>query len=250
MRMQDPVIVGVALLFALGLVVSANAQEKSITVIEEIVTMEDLASSPTQDIVAEALAVGPTKEDLGKESEEPETPETLFRTEDDIRQLLGERPTFVYDPRNLPDPMIIPWVRREVIVGELIEMAKENIKEGELQKAKKYLEQVLKEFPTSNRTTEARAELNRVQKMLDEGYGPEGVRQPRVVLPAWVASHTVGVIVDQDNPAQSVVLVGDSILKVGDQVPNYEGVVVDKIEDEKVTYRYNDKTFPVVVEAQ
>ena len=242
MRIRTAEILGIAMVLMLGLVMGASAQDKGTTVQEEIVLVQDITDSPT-------IAV-PKTVDLGKESEEPEMPETLFRTEEDVRKLLGEEPKFVYNPRDLPDPMIIPWVRREVIVRELIDMAQEKIKEGYLQEAKKYLEEILKEYPGSRHIKEARTQLNQVKKMLAEGYGPEGVRRPRVVLPAWVVSNTSGVIVDQQDPTQSIVLVGDAILQVGDKVPDYDEVAVDQIKEKEVIYLYNGRKFPVVVEAR
>jgi len=242
MRIQTAEIFGVALVLMLGLAMGASAQEKGTTVVEEIVLVQDINASPTR-------AVTKT-DDLGKESEEPEMPETLFRTKEDVRKLLGEEPKFVYDPGDLPDPMIIPWVRREVIVRELIEMAQEKINEGRLQEAKKYLEEVLREYPGSRHIKEAKTELNRVKKMLAEGYGPEGVRRPQLVLPSWVVSNTSGVIVDKQDPTQSVVLVGDAILQVGDQVPDYDEVVVGEIKEKEVVYQYHGRKFPVVVEAR
>ncbi len=242
MRIHTAEILGIAMVLMLGLVMGASAQDKSTTVLEEIVLVQDTTDSPTR-------AVSKTV-DLGKESEEPEMPGTLFRTKEDVRKLLGEEPKFVYDPRDLSDPMIIPWVRREVIVRELIEMAQEKIKEGYLEEAKKYLEEILKEYPGSRHIKEARTQLNQVKKMLAEGYGPEGVRRPRVVLPSWVVSNTSGVIVDQQDPTQSVVLVGDAILRVGDKVPDYDEVVVGEIKEKEVVYQYHGRKFPVVVGAR
>ena len=250
MRIQTAEIFGVALVLMLGLVMGASAQEKGTIVVEEIVLVQDINTSPTRAVPVKEYAAVPKTEDLGKESEEPEMPETLFRTKEDVRKLLGEEPKFVYDPGDLPDPMIIPWVRREVIVRELIEMAQEKINEGYLQEAKKYLEEVLREYPGSRHIKEARTELNRVKKMLAEGYGPDGVRRPRFVLPSWVVSNTSGVIVDKQDPTQSVVLVGDEILRNGEPVPDYDEVVVDEIKEKEVVYRYHSRKFPVVVEAR
>ncbi len=250
MRVQTAEIFSVALALMLGLVMGASAQEKGTTVVEEIVLVQDINTSPTTAVPVKEYLVVPKTEDLGKESEEPEMPETLFRTKEDVRKLLGEEPKFVYDPHDLPDPMIIPWVRREVIVRELIEMAQEKIKEGRLQEAKKYLEEVLREYPGSRHIKEARAELNQVKKMLAEGYGPEGVRRPQLVLPSWVVSNTSGVIVDKQDSTQSVVLVGDAILRIGEPVPDYDEVVVDEIKEKEVVYRYHSRKFPVVVEAR
>lgn len=247
MRIHNAAIICVVL--ALGLVMSAAAQEKDAAKTRGVVLVQDVSATPTRAVPIEALATAPKAEDLGKESEEPETPKTLFKTDEDVRKLLGEEPKFVYNPGDLPDPMIIPWVRREVIVRELLDMAQKGIKEGRLEEAKKYLEEILREYPGSRHIKEARASLEKVQKMLAEGYGPEGVRAPQVLLPAWIASHTSGVIVDKQNPTKSVVLIGDSILKAGDHVPNYDEVVVGQISEKQVIYQYQGRKFPVVVEA-
>jgi hypothetical protein len=243
MRVQNIRIAGVVVLLVCAMVLAASGQQGAVVV-------QDIAASPTKGSSMEAYGAVPKAVDLGKESEEPALPKTLFKTKDDVRKLLGDEPRFVYNPQRLPDPMIIPWVRREVIVREILELAREKLKEGKLKEAKQSLEQALKEYPESRYINEVRGELERIQKMLAGGYGPEGVRTPQVVLPQWVASHTAGVIVDQGNPAQSVVLVGDAILRVGDKVPNYEEVVVDDIKQKEVIFRYQGRKFPVGVEAQ
>ena len=125
-----------AVVLMMGLAMDASAQEKSPTVFTEKLpvstVVQDIAASPTKALPAEAYAAIPQEEDLGKELEEPEKPATLFKTQEDVRKLLGDEPRFVYSPRNLPDPMIIPWVRRDVIVREMMEAAQEKIKQGNL----------------------------------------------------------------------------------------------------------------------
>ena len=66
--------------------------------------------------------------------------------------------------------------------------------------------------------------------------------EEKIELPDWVRDNTTGVIVSD---AENLCLVGESLLKVGDAVPNYPDVHVASIAGQGVTYQVKQKSFDV-----
>jgi hypothetical protein len=204
------------------------------------------ATTPSEEVIEIGSAqriVGGPKTDIGKEMEEPKSPIKLFQSEQDIERLLGTKPRFVYDPKDYPDPMIIPWIRRDVLVREILDVARKQAAKGNFAAAKELLTRALKDYPDSRHITAVQDEIKKIEEM--ERKGITGVGQQEVVLlPSWVASHTNGILWSEEKP---LVLVGDVLLSEGDEVPRYVGVTVKKINKQEVEFSFKGRTFPVAV---
>jgi hypothetical protein len=183
------------------------------------------ATTPTEEVVEIGSAqriVGGPKTDVGKEIEEPRSPNKLFQSEQDIERLLGTKPRFVYDPKDFPDPMIIPWIRRDVLVREILDVARKQAAQGNFATAKELLTRALRDYPDSRHISAVRDEIKKIEDMERRGIAAVG-QQEVILLPSWVSSHTNGILWSEEKP---LVLVGDVLLSEGDEVPRYAGVTV------------------------
>jgi len=186
-----------------------------------------------------------------------------------ITRFLRDRNSFIYDPRGLPDPMIIPWIRAEILNSEHIAQALEYLREAEstveretkrrlLEQAMQEVEGVVKDDPTSKYGHEAQALKEKIHTMMEgleatTTVGPVGPPPPRP--PEWVVLNTKAVVIDQSSRKAHTALVGDSMLHVGDTVPKYPDVRIVGITRDAVTYEFKyDETqniqFTVNVEVE
>jgi len=77
---------------------------------------------------------------------------------------------------------------------------------------------------------------------------PEGPAEPEPVrLPPWIGNNTVGVLLDIEDPSESLVLVQDFILRQGDPVPRFPAVTVKEIRPRQVIYEMEETDFLVPV---
>lgn len=217
---------------------------------------------------------------LGKESDpDPGAPD-LF-SGDKFKQYLGENPRFVYDALALPDPMIFPPVRNAAKYQELTSQIAELLAssnyntwqegwqggkdEGEIDVAKvreardlwgRILD--MNDARFNQLADRGRAELDagireyvRVKGM-EPTPGPDPLVTPTPApaeLPEEVAVNTQGLIAHATDP---LALVGDLLIRRGEEVPGYQGVVVEDVQPGIVIYRVTTSegltdTFPVEV---
>ena len=149
--------------------------------------------------------------DFGREVDEPDQARWLFEDEVAMQNLLGIKPRFVYNPKNLPDPMVIPWVRQNIIAAELLREARELIRLKEYDRALQILTLIVNSYAGTSSYREAREELDKVDIELDKMRDiPIREREgQRIVLPPWIYENTKAVIWEPVNP---IVLVGDHML--------------------------------------
>jgi hypothetical protein len=207
----------------------------------------DESSSPTEEIVEIEMArqiIAGEKVDLGKEMEEPEGAFKLFKSEADIERLLGTTPRFVYNPKELPDPMIVPWIKRDVVVREIIEAARRSAARGEFDKAKNMLKKALEDYPDSRHVGAVREEIGKVEKLEEKGIIAMEAQKEVIVLPSWITSNTNGILWSEEKP---LVLIGDFLLAEGASIPRFPNVTIQKINKQEVVYSYRDRIFSVTV---
>jgi hypothetical protein len=185
--------------------------------------------------------------DLGKESEDTGAfKATNLFANPDIRRLLGDNPRFTYKAGSLQDPMMVPWVRNAAIFKELSAQADAAMTASQLDKAADLYKKIL-DMKDPRYQAMALAKLGDIAGLQNErakaalaATGAEA--EPPVELPTWVSEHTTGVLVGED---KNICLVGDSMLSVGDALPNYPDVKVAEIDKDKVVYAIRNKTFAV-----
>jgi len=178
---------------------------------------------------------------LEKEAKVSDEPKVLFKTEESIKKFLGKSPVFVYDPKNLRDPMIVPWIRDEVLAQEIISEANQLLKENKLKEAKLKVDEVFEKYPKTVQVKEAHELFIKIEQMIKDPTTWEG---PDVAkLPDWIKNETKGALIDK-NEAESLALIGSHILKKGEIVPNSD-VIIKSIKKDCIIYLHRGKEFKV-----
>ncbi|MFP4381627.1 MAG: hypothetical protein ACLFUS_14090 [Candidatus Sumerlaeia bacterium] len=210
----------------------------------EAVDVED-ALSDLKDLAGE----GADLEILEEDQAQP-----LALDDEKMRRLLGEDPTFIYQPKVKTDPMLVPWSRLRVIseeAGRLAEAAQAGARYEDAMAAYAQVLYLLESAPENWAQNE---KLIALKKDLEENVGDlEEIRQRggfpsandtgEAKLPIWIQNNTRGVIADEGT---AVCLVGTHTLHPGDIVPDPSTlVVVEAINEETVKFRVRDKIFEV-----
>jgi hypothetical protein len=185
--------------------------------------------------------------DLGREVDENAT---MFATDlfknAEILRMLGDRPRFVYQTNNRPDPMLVPWVRNQAIYNELSSQADALVEQGNVDGAVELYQRILamNDIRFDALVRAKLTEISATQQQKDLALAETQPASEIVELPPWVYDNTNGVIID---PGKDLCLVGEYLLKKGDALPNYPDIFIDTISGKKVSYRYKDKTFEVAL---
>ncbi|MDX2177854.1 MAG: hypothetical protein SF028_15435 [Candidatus Sumerlaeia bacterium] len=256
-------------LFALALAAAVPAQESEWELEQR--TMREAAAQEQRQPAAGASAAPATEASveelqrllnlprgarLGSElDEDPSNPRDIFQDAAMRQRALGERPRFIYFPEG-PDPMIIPWVRAQIIAQELLDRARALEQLGDLPAAEATLVEIVDKYPTTPSATPARTSLAAVRAKIAAGAnagtetaetGPsiEPPPETQVVLPDEVRNNSFAVYFRGE---RNQVLVFDDILVEGDRVPRFAGVIVKRIEPGKIVYEYQGEEFEVEVD--
>jgi hypothetical protein len=185
--------------------------------------------------------------DLGQESEdEGATSATNLINKPDIRRLMGDNPRFVYDPKGLQDPMLVPWVRNAAIFQELSARAEASLKANELDNAADLFKRIL-DLNDVRFYSLAVSKLNEIaglknERALSALSAQNAAYDVPAELPSWVTENTTAVIV---SPSEEICLVGEYTLSVGDSLPNYPEIKVAGIDRDMVRYQIKSKTYEV-----
>ena len=192
---------------------------------------------------------------FGLESEEPASGGTpdLFK-DPEFRRMLGENPRFIYDISEKPDPMLAPWVRRSAVYRELNSQALMLESANDVRGAAEVYGRIMDlkdprfapkiQNQLMRLALKKEAEEKKAQEAAKMAAQAEGKKpaEEMIELPDWVRDNTTGVIVSD---TENLCLVGESLLRVGDPVPNYPDVHVASIAGQGVTYQLKQKSFDV-----
>lgn len=243
----------------------------------EVMTEEELEEIGTtvQDI--ERMIQLPPPAQLGQEADEDlENPRSIFRDKAVREALLGPEPDHVYIPSGI-DPMIIPWVRERIVVEEKLKEARDLFDKAQKQitsrdkteemhreaqrtaeRAQTILEELQENYPEATQANQVEQLSRSVQQVLAMKYTDEGTFDPtrapeieeRVVeLPPWVIENTDGILLDRDDPRESLVLLDDQLLRPGDRLKRYSAITVKEVLPQQVIYDYQGSEFIVKVDA-
>lgn len=189
---------------------------------------------------------GKTKINLGKESEENGGVKNLFQ-DPAVLQMIGEKPRFIYNADQRPDPMVFPPVRNAAIYAELSLQAEALIRDNKFEEAAVVYAKIV-DLKDRRYIAEAKQKISEIQVALGAEQAQRNQTQVAsnqpVELPDWIRENTSGVLFDKAVP---MCLVGDFLLKPGDPIPSYPEVRVLSIAKEKVTYQIASQDFPVDV---
>ena len=214
--------------------------------------------TPRETISGVQLPTLPRREKITRESEEPETPLNLLE-DPDVRRILRSEPDYIYDPRDMKDPMIVPWVRHALLIREYLESAKNYVANRRFNRAKSLIKQVRDLLPDI-RDVEQRKNAESQIAMLEEQIKQatstetdiEEYREPVPTpalepLPAWIKTNITGVIWEP-KASDRMVLIGDDILEEGDKIPRYPDARVQKINPSSVVISYRGRSEEIIVE--
>lgn len=175
------------------------------------------------------------------------TPTELFRQEE-VRRLLGESPTVVYqvvyDAKPLPDPMIIPWVRNAVVLKERFDEAVALLAQNRLQQGREALLAIITEFPNTEYARQAQELLAKLQEETAQPKDRPAVVQatptPAPIQIMVDPNIRVGsILVDAKNPEENRVMINGRAYRAGDVIRGFsnhrvvkvmEGTVVLEVE--------------------
>jgi len=218
--------------------------------------------TPTEtESISEVQLLTLPKEEVKKESEEPAAPLNLLE-DPQVRKLLKPSPAFVYNPRDLKDPMIVPWVRHTLLVKEFLDTLQKRLNDRRLDEAKSLISQIEELLPdisdielrkkSQDQLETLRGEYQRI--LSEPGQtGPKPAQTPfsvpKPILPVWIKENFFGVIW-QPKVEDRIALFGDEILKEGEKIPKFPEAVVQKINPTSVVISYRGITEEIQVEKQ
>jgi len=164
--------------------------------------------------------------------------------------------------------MIIPWVREQIVINEKVadarnllqrargQVEERNIVEGQriARQAKEILDGLKEQFPEASAKREVQNTDRDLQGILamDPTVRSTIIDTPverdiPIELPTWIKVNTKGVLIDREDPGESIALVGDFIVKAGQPVEQFPRVVVKEILPQQVIYEFEDNDFLVPV---
>lgn len=210
---------------------------------------------------------------LGREADERlDQPRSLFQDERVRAEILGEAPRVIYIPVGL-DPMIIPWVRNEIVARELLEDAQRIFQQARAERdpvrarqAREILENIGARYADTPPAVEAerilaqvRAEIDMINEEIrraelppeERDAIPVPVEPVQVVeLPSWIQQNTRGSLYNAQSPQDSILLIGDFILRPDEPVPPFPAVTVKEILPAQVVFTFSGRDFmvPIITE--
>jgi len=193
----------------------------------------------------------------------------ILETPDNIIRLLRNEPAYIYRASGLPDPMVIPWNRQEVLAHERLEDVKALIADEAYESAKALLELILRDFGRTKIADDARAQLafvqgnlNRVQEerrlaLVEAAQEAAAAattattaEAPKVKrrrpFPRAVEERLTAILWSDVSPR---VVIGDDILSEGDSPMGYDEIVIDRIEKRRVIFRFDEREHAVGLDA-
>jgi len=209
------------------------------------------------------LTMGTSAAQIQKESEEPEKPVNIL-DRPEVRRLLKDSPSFIYNPKDLKDPMIVPWIRNTLLVKEFLDTMEEHLKRNRAQEAQtilRQIEELLPEVTDMELKVKVDARVAAAKKLLADMAAasdgilpgatqtPPPVPTPDIVIPGWIRANVAGVMW-QPKAEERMVLIGDEILKEGQPVPRYPEAKIEKINPNSVVISYRGVTEEISVESK
>ncbi len=166
------------------------------------------------------------------------TPTELFRQEE-VRRLLGESPSVVYqvvyDSKPLPDPMIIPWVRNAVVLKERFDEAVSLLAQNRIQQGREALLAIITEFPNTEYARQAQELLKKLQEETAQPKDRVVVRATPTPAPLQIMvdpNIRIGsILVDAKNPEENRVMINGRAYRAGDVIRGFSNHRVLKVMD-------------------
>ena len=244
----------IILFVVLSVLAGAGPDNKTAPVPTPQPTEPAIVPSPTptpHEVISEVqIMTIPSVKQPTRESDETGQARSIIN-DPEVKRLLKHPPDFIYNPADLKDPMIVPWIRNTILVKEFVQNLQKLIRERRFENAKSLINQIRELLPEVteldvSKDAEKQIALANQEIMktgsstTNEASGPSGVppsETPVITMPSWIESH-VGGVIWQPKAEERTVLIGDDILKEGEKIPRYPDAVVQKINDKSVVVSY------------
>lgn len=232
-------------------------------------TTEALAVQTGAELLRKIGLVAPKQPKAPSNMESKETTPTQIFEDAQIRRMLNKDPSVVYQVMHngqpIPDPMVVPWVRKAVVLKERFDQAVDLLAQKRITEARETLQEIIAEAPG----TEYAAQAQGILQKLSDLTAPPTTSLVAQVTSAPKAKATpppdpdfrpdsdvrvAATIVDPQDSAQNRVMINGRTYKSGEAVRNHTNHKVVRIRDDSVTIeveqRGHRKLFDVPVRPQ
>ena len=178
---------------------------------------------------------------VGSREVDETTPTQLF-DDAQVRALLGEKPTVVYQvvyrDEPIPDPMVVPWVRNVAVLRERFDEAVDLVGRGRVSQGREMLQSIVTEFPDTDYAVQARE----LVKKIDELQTPQEIEK---LVAKPTAEQTIDIVVDPNlsigsvlvnpsDPSGSLVMIGGRSYSIGDTPRGFSNHKIVNVTEQSV----------------
>ncbi|GIX45573.1 MAG: hypothetical protein KatS3mg130_1981 [Candidatus Sumerlaea sp.] len=206
-------------------------------------TTEVLDVSSGAELLRRLNIVAPPSAKPKGQRESDETGPTPLFNQAEVRKLLGDNPTVVYqvvyEGKTLPDPMIIPWVRNAIVLKERFDEAVSLLGQNKIQQGRQALLAIITEFPNTDYARQAQELLAKLDQELATPKGKAvTVRATPTPPPVQIMVdpnvRVSSILADSSNPAENRVMINGRSYRAGDTIRGFPNHRVVKIMDQAV----------------
>ena len=203
------------------------------------------------------LNVARTPRAAGSREMDETTPTQLF-DDKQVRGLLGDEPTVVYQvvyrDEPIPDPMVVPWIRNVAVLRERFDEAVESLSQGRVSQGREMLGSIVQEFPNTDYAAQSAALIKKIDELqtpqeIQNLVATPGPREPDIVVDPNLSIGSV--LYNPSDPAGSRVMIGGRSYGVGDNPRGFSDHkivnVTERSVEIEVTRRENTRRFTLPV---
>ena len=224
------------------LVTDAEAEAAAVESMAQLIRQLNVARSPRA---------------AGSREMDETTPTQLF-DDKQVRGLLGDEPTVVYQvvyrEEPIPDPMVVPWIRNVAVLRERFDVAVEMLSQGRVSQGREMLGAIVQEFPNTDYAAQASALIKKIDELqtpqeIQSLVATPGPREPDIVVDPNLSIGSV--LYNPSDPAESRVMIGGRSYGVGDNPRGFSDHkivnVTERSVEIEVTRRGNARRFTLPV---
>lgn len=208
-------------------------------------TTERLAIKTTADLLRQFHIVVPPAKAPGTSEMDTTVTEAINLSE--MLKLVGENPVVLYrviwENKPLEDPMIVPWVRRAVVLKERFDVALRLLDENRYQEGRDALRAILTEYPDSEYASQAKILLDRLTQLKapppptpKPAATKRAAATPTPMIIKLDANIKVSsVVIDPSNAAENRVMINRRTYRAGEVLRGFPTTRVKEVTDDSVT---------------
>jgi hypothetical protein len=206
-------------------------------------TIQFEGEEPTRELSEEELELTTEEELLAKELMQENR---AVNVAEQYKSLLT-RDAVVIRPSERGDPMVVPFIADKVLLEQMLNRMEESYATGDYEKAVVFAKSLIKQFPQTDEAGRAKELLAIVLDSDADGDVPLTADSNVPRLDPWVKANTSSILYDG---ADSIVMIGFEILRIGDTVPDHPDHVVEEINPNSVIFRVSNEFQTKQIELQ